>query len=260
MAPRFSYVLKKCYPEKNNITFVEPYAGGAGAALKLLSEGKVSRVIINDFDINIYSFWKSFFDNYNSFIKELQSVSLSLEEWRKQKNILDDKHASLFERGFATFYLNRVNYSGIIGANPMGGVKQGGKWKLDARFNKKALIERLDYLYCFRESITVENRDGTEVIKDYLGKHDYFLYIDPPYVEQGESLYLAFKDAEEHRKLAALLTDSPYSNWLLSYDKTPLITQLYSSMELRETTLYHSLNRKKHDKEYLIFHPELGVA
>ena len=38
-------------------TYVEPYAGGAGAALGLLITGQVERIVINDLDPAIYAFW-----------------------------------------------------------------------------------------------------------------------------------------------------------------------------------------------------------
>ena len=42
--------------ELENITYVEPFAGGAGAALALLLSGKVNRIVINDLDRAIYAF------------------------------------------------------------------------------------------------------------------------------------------------------------------------------------------------------------
>lgn len=40
-----------------SVTYIEPYAGGAGAAISLLLLGKVSNIVINDYDTAIYSFW-----------------------------------------------------------------------------------------------------------------------------------------------------------------------------------------------------------
>ena len=48
-----------------------------------------------------------------------------------------------FELGFATFYMNRTNRSGIIKGGVIGGLQQNGNWKLDARFNKDNLIKRI---------------------------------------------------------------------------------------------------------------------
>ena len=42
--------------------YYEAYAGGAGAGIKLLMEGAVSQIYLNDADYNIYSFWISVLD------------------------------------------------------------------------------------------------------------------------------------------------------------------------------------------------------
>ena len=40
-----------------NSIYVEPFAGGAGLALKLLFRGDVDSLVLNDIDRNIYAFW-----------------------------------------------------------------------------------------------------------------------------------------------------------------------------------------------------------
>ena len=44
-------------------TYIEPFAGGAGLALKLLMNNDVKRIVINDFDPAIYSFWYCVLNN-----------------------------------------------------------------------------------------------------------------------------------------------------------------------------------------------------
>ena len=56
----YNYVRKLLY--FNNLlgeTYMEPFAGGAGLALKLLFNNDVKRIIVNDLDTAIYSFWHS---------------------------------------------------------------------------------------------------------------------------------------------------------------------------------------------------------
>ena len=49
-------------------TYVEPFAGGAGAALGLLFNGMVENIILNDADVFIYKFWKSLLNNTNELL------------------------------------------------------------------------------------------------------------------------------------------------------------------------------------------------
>ena len=61
LAPFLSHTI--LINQIKNPIFCEPFAGGAGLSLKLLLEGKIERIILNDVDQGIYSFWYAvFFD------------------------------------------------------------------------------------------------------------------------------------------------------------------------------------------------------
>ena len=71
----------------DNVTLVEPYAGGAGASIKLLLEGKVSRLILNDLNPAIYAFWWSVVYNADALIEKILETPINIEEWKKQRII-----------------------------------------------------------------------------------------------------------------------------------------------------------------------------
>src|SRR3989344_591866 len=142
------------------ITYIEPFAGGAGAALALLFSGKVGRIVINDLDRAIYAFWKSSVLSSAKFIKKIKKTPVTISEWKKQKAIYNDPKASVFDLGFATFFLNRTNTSGILDGGLIGGLKQKSKYKIDARFNKDALIERIQQIALYKDKISIFNKDG----------------------------------------------------------------------------------------------------
>lgn len=91
----------------NNITggcYVEPFAGGAGVALNLLFDGIVDRIFINDKDRSIYAFWDAVVNHTERFICRLESINVTIEEWKKQREIqLNKENADLFDLGFSTF-------------------------------------------------------------------------------------------------------------------------------------------------------------
>ena len=96
-------------------TYMEPFAGGAGLALKLLLNKDVSRIIINDFDPAIYSFWYGILNETDEFCNRIYEIPLTINEWNRQRNIyMKMDIANEVELGFATFYLNRTNISGVI--------------------------------------------------------------------------------------------------------------------------------------------------
>ena len=134
---------------KQGGTFIEPFAGGAAVSLSLLLEGTVSHIVLNDKDKAIFAFWSSILEETDRFINKIYTVPLTIEEWQKQRSILKDKDSDRFSLGVAAFYLNRTNRSGILSAGVMGGKKQEGKWKLDARFNGNSLAKRIGNLLIF---------------------------------------------------------------------------------------------------------------
>ena len=243
----------------SDIVYVEPYAGGAGAALALLYSGKVRRIVINDLDPTIYAFWKSATKFPTAFIAKMFSTPVTIKEWRRQRKIYQDKDAKMFERGFATFYLNRTNISGIMDGGPIGGLNQEGKYKINARFNKKTLANRLEQLALHADNITVTNEDGLKLIKKYLGRKDAFIYLDPPYFEKGSSLYMNSYEESDHGKLSVVLNKNPDSFWLLTYDNKRQIKSLYPNRRIANFTLDYRAYEARIGKEVLILSDSVKV-
>jgi DNA adenine methylase len=214
--PFFDKTIKENGLKK--VTYIEPFAGGAGAALALLFLEKVDYIVINDFDKAIYSFWKSAIFHSRHFIEKMHSAPVTIKEWKKQKGIYCNPRSRQFERGFAAFFLNRTNVSGILDGGPIGGIEQMGKWKIDARFNKEKLAERITQLALYKNRISVYNKDGLELIGEYLNKKNVFIYLDPPYFEKGATLYLNHYKKDNHTALADKLNENPNAFWLLTYD------------------------------------------
>lgn len=238
--------------------YFEPYAGGAGAALALLQNGFVSEIVLNDADFRIYSFWRSALFESDRFIESIHSVSLTIEEWRKQQHIcaFPDGY-SMFEVGFAAFFMNRCNRSGVLtGAGPIGGYDQSSKWTLDARFYRDALADRITNLQNMRHGISIHNCDAVEFLKSTLpsgrGRRNVFAYLDPPYVEKGQRLYLNAYDTDSHKALSKYILGQAALPWLMSYDDCDLVRDLYS--ECRQATLQirYSLQEKKSGYELII--------
>ena len=170
--------------KNGDVTYIEPYAGGAGLALALLMMEKVSNIIINDYDKAIYCVWKSILGNTQRFINKIKSIDVNMKEWEKQRRIYENTESE-FSLGFATFFLNRTNFSGVITGGPIGGFEQKGQWKIGARFNKSKLIERIERITYFKNRIRVQNEDGLKLINRFSRRSDVFIYLDPPYYVKG---------------------------------------------------------------------------
>lgn len=238
--------------------YYEPYAGGAGAALELLRNGTVSRIFINDADQRIGAFWQSALTEGSRFVDEIMKVPLSIEEWRRQKEICAHPKAhSRFDVGFSAFYMNRCNRSGVLtGAGPIGGYKQEGKWKLNVRFCREALSERILALGKMRNAIHFRNLDALVFLKRELprgnARRTVFVYLDPPYVNKGQRLYLNSYEARDHASLSRYILKQPNLQWIMSYDDTALIRDLYSSQQIGELPIRYSLQEKRTAQELII--------
>lgn len=240
-------------------TYVEPYAGGAGAGVALLLEGIVSKLVINDRDPAVFAFWHSAVNQNDAMCKLVADTPLAVDEWRRQKEIYraGDTEDQL-ALGFAFFYLNRTNRSGILNAGPIGGVNQDGNYKIDARYNRETLVGRLSALERHASDISVSMNDGAQVVAEYGGERNSFLYIDPPYVQAGSSLYLNAFGPEDHKRLAQAVLKHATGNWLITYDDTEQIRDLYSSQTLHTYDLYYSAHKAAKSNELAILSPSVA--
>jgi DNA adenine methylase len=208
--------------------YIEPYAGGAGAGIALLRRGMVEHLVVNDIDPAVHAFWRSVVDETSRFVDLVASTPLTINEWQKQRDIYraQDENDRL-RLGFAFFFLNRTNRSGILNAGVIGGQRQEGKYKLDARYNRETLIRRLTAIGDLADRITVMDLDGRTVIQRYAQDDCTLMYIDPPYVQAGSQLYLNGFDGRDHAALAAVINAIDRAHWIVTYDKTTLVESLY---------------------------------
>jgi DNA adenine methylase len=211
--------------------YVEPYAGGASVALALLVGEYVAHTYLNDLDHSVYAFWYSVLNETEALCRLIRNARLSVVEWRRQRAVQQRaREVGLLELGFSTFYLNRVNRSGIIcSGGVIGGLDQTGKWKLDARFNSKELVKRIETIADFRDRITLYNRDAARLLASLLPRlpAKALLYLDPPYYVKGKRrLYANFYEHADHVRIAALLAGTKH-RWLVSYDDVPEVRALY---------------------------------
>lgn len=235
--------------------YAEPFAGGAGAALKLLHDGIVEKVHLNDLNPGIAAMWRAMLRQTTQFLKLVAETPVDIEQWKAQRDIYRTPIGrSDLELGFSTFFLNRTNRSGILHAGPIGGLEQKGRWKIDARFNRRTLSARIEAISSMQDSISLYEQDGLSFIDDlYPLGEDLFLYADPPYIVQGEGLYLHAFDEIAHLQLADKLS-SIGSPWLLTYDDDPRITDiLYKEGRCATFPIAHTAHRQHVGSEAVIF-------
>ncbi|SUQ09767.1 DNA adenine methylase [Suttonella ornithocola] len=145
--------------------YAEPYAGGCGLALSLLFNNIVDEIYINDIDRSIASLWLCIMEHTEELSNRIRLAKLTIEEWEQQKSIQNHKDiADPLDLAFSTLYLNRTNRSGIIKAGVIGGYNQEGKYKMDCRFQKDSLINKIHQIASKKSRIHIYNLDGIDFI------------------------------------------------------------------------------------------------
>lgn len=258
------YVKELIYIKKlNNSTYIEPFCGGAAVALYLLINGHVSDIIINDYDRSIYAFWYSVINFNEQLCEKIRETEVTIEEWKNQKRIQENKeNENLLVLGFSTLFLNRTNRSGIIKAGVIGGVEQKGEYKLDCRFNKEEIINKISLIGNYREKIRLYNLDTEDLIDNVIKNmaKKSFIFFDPPYYKKGSGLYTNFFKHEDHISLANKIKSIKYHSWIVTYDNLEVIKKMYPTF-LKETyKLNYSIKEKYKGEEVIMYSKTLKMS
>lgn len=250
--------------EQNNLqggTYIEPFSGGAAVALALAIDGHMERVVINDYDRSIYAFWYSVLNFSEAFVEKILQTDLSVEEWKRQKEIQSNKNnAPIFELGFSTFFLNRTNRSGVLKAGVIGGLDQTGAYKIDARYNKEQLIERIMLIAQHKDHIILHNKNAVDLLCKYRNiSPRNLIYLDPPYFVKGRELYVNFFKKENHIELSEVIQRRNNMNWIITYDNHDFICDLYSNAQILKYALPYSAGKTRHGIELMFYKPTITI-
>lgn len=236
-------------------TYVEPFAGGSGLALRLLFNNTVQRIILNDIDRSIYAVWHSILNEPDDLIRLIENSPLTIHEWRNQKDIQNRKNkVTLLELGFSTLFLNRTNRSGIILAGPIGGQNQDGNYPLSCRFNKEDIISKIREINARRDFISFYNMDATDFLRQHIEplEENTFIFFDPPYHIKGPGLYMNHFTETDHENLANEIARVEHP-WIVTYDNTDFIRSIYNQFRQTEYLLNYSAQTTQIGTEIMIF-------
>lgn len=254
------FIAQICVDNRISSHYVEPYAGGASVALYLLLEKKVDKISINDYDRSIYAFWWSVLNKTEELCNLIDTTDITIENWKEMKQIQKNKtEANLLELGFSTLFLNRTNRSGIINAGVIGGLYQKGNYKMNCRFRKEDIINKIKLIAKNKKHIELSNLDAIDLIKkvkkESKNKKTIF-YFDPPYYLKGPGLYMNSYKIDDHKKVAEEIKKISGIHWIVSYDNEKEIRSIYKWVKkenVKEFFLQHFAYSARRGKEVLFF-------
>ncbi|MEU1981964.1 DNA adenine methylase [Nocardia sp. NPDC019395] len=235
---------------------VEPFAGGASTALRLVGAGIVERALLADADPLVAAFWQvaagrteelidRIADEHDRFVAPGGAAALDRwDYWRAWNPVPgDSRPAADLELATKCLFLNRTTFSGILHgqAGPIGGRAQTSGYGIGCRFHLAPLTERLRYvghLYDTGRIIDVWRADWRETLSGVASHYKTLLpnrvvaYLDPPYLSKSGKLYRRSFDSTkktteadldwmsmfQHESLAEYLRRHMQFRWILSYD------------------------------------------
>ena len=232
--------------------YVEPYAGGAAVAWELLLTGVVRNVAINDVSWPIYAFWVSVLNRTDDLIAMIRDTPVNVEtRTRVKEAFMKRSDLSELDTAFAMFFLNRTNRSGILNGGMIGGKAQTGPWKLDARYNREELIDRIVRIARMRRRITVTKMDAVAFLRSQAPTWNAktLVYLDPPYFDKGPDLYPNFYKHGDHAGVAAAVRELRGIPWIVSYDDVRPIHDLYAGSTWLQYTIGYSARDRVRGRE-----------
>ncbi len=226
-------------------TMSSSYCGGASAEFAFLQAGVIKHLRLNDLDFGIYALWWVVQHMPDELVYRIRHYQPTHKSFFQAQSIVksDYNGCTIMDAAWNTLIVNRLAFSGIYKANPLGG-RQGTVQDLTSRWNPKALIKRIYTIHALGDRYTVSNLDACEFIEEEYWRDNCTLFIDPPFYEQGKNLYRCYYDEEQHFELKELLESlyhgMPGADIILCCDNAPFIEQLYFYPEIEKVGRVYS--------------------
>ncbi|MFC0273611.1 DNA adenine methylase [Metabacillus herbersteinensis] len=222
--------------ESKSKKLVSPFTGGGSFELAMLDAGVIEQLHINDLDIGVYSLWWIIKHMPYVIIERLQSSHPTHKDYFSAQSLIkaDCRGADIVEAAWSSLLVNRLAYSGVFKANPLGG-RNGSRNDLLSRWNPKNLIKRIEKIHAMSDRIEITQENAVGLIEEAYWQDKATIFIDPPYVNKGKDLYHCYYNEKDHLELALLLDTLhfgfPSADILVTYDYNEWLNKLYDYPE-----------------------------
>jgi len=204
--------------------FREPFVGGGSIFVYLKQKYPERKFWINDLYENLYHFWNNCKINPKELIKQISfwknKFSIGKELHKFLQNNINNFNET--EKAAAFFVFNRITFSGTTES---GGFSNAA---FKGRFTDSS-IERIKQLSTILDNTKITNLDYQEVVEK--PGENVFIFLDPPYYSATKSALYGkngnFHKNFDHIRFAEVMQNCNH-NWLLTYDDSDYIKELFS--------------------------------
>jgi DNA adenine methylase len=223
----------------------EPFVGGGSIFIHLQQIQPHLRYWINDLNPELYWFWYHTQMDLSKLIDRINRIKQDTHDGRELFERLakiDIHQLSTFDRAVRFFILNRITFSGTIEA---GGYSEQS---YRGRFTDSS-IERLAKIGTLLTDIEITNLDYSYLL-DRSGE-DVFIFLDPPYHRATKSKLYGKNGILHTRFDRQRLADSLrvcHHRWLITYDDSAEIRELYGFANIYEWELQYGMNNYQQGK------------
>jgi DNA adenine methylase len=221
----------------------------AGAAWVLFGKPPSSVEVLNDIDQELINFFRVLKQKPTELIQSFEWELVSRAEFERlaQSNTTQMND---IERAHRFYYLIMAGWGGELDyPRFQTSISDGGHGnRLIGAL--KHLQERLLPVYERLKTVIIENLDWRACLERYDNPKT-FMYIDPPYPENGCNYKHNMQDWQEHRELATRLSQLK-SRWILSSYDIPEIHNLYAGYNIISVQTYSGMRTKKEASERVV--------
>lgn len=217
--------------------FREPFVGGGSVFIHLKQKFPHKRFWINDKYLELATFWKVLQNDSENLIQQIWNWKNQFTDGKKLFYYLRENIGKFneSETAAAFFIFNRVTFSGTTEA---GGFSMQA---FEKRFTNSS-IERLLKLPELLNGVEITNSDYENSL--FADGENVFLFLDPPYFSATNSALYGkngnLHKSFDHERFAEKLQQSPH-RWLLTYDDSPLIRELFSFANIADWNLTYGM-------------------
>ncbi|SHH32980.1 DNA adenine methylase [Desulfofustis glycolicus] len=216
------------FPE--HTCYVEVFAGGASV---FFSKEPSPAEVLNDLDKELITLYRAVKHHPEELYRQFKFSLVARTEFNRETQVNPDTLTDI-QRAARYLYLQKMAFGGHITGRTYGTATTG-----KPRLNLLTLQTSLEQAWQRLANVNIECMDFRDLIKRYDRPHTLF-YLDPPYWDLPG--YNHNFEEQDFKDLAELLVGIK-GRFLMSFNDTPEIRELFGQFQIDEVKLKYSLTR-----------------